>query len=82
MREETGLSIRNITYFDSQPWPYPSGLMVGVFADYADGTIKLQDDELSAGAFYHRDHLPELPQKLSIARRLIDRWLANKSQRP
>ena len=56
--------------------------MVGFFADYADGTIKLQDDELSAGAFYHRDHLPELPQKLSIARRLIDRWLANKSQRP
>ena len=82
VREETGLSIRNITYFDSQPWPYPSGLMVGFFADYADGTIKLQDDELSAGAFYHRDHLPELPQKLSIARRLIDRWLANKSQRP
>ncbi len=75
VREETGLSIRNITYFDSQPWPYPSGLMVGFMADYAGGTIKLQDDELSAGAFYHRDHLPELPQKLSIARRLIDHWL-------
>ena len=75
VREETGLSIRNITYFDSQPWPYPSGLMVGFMADYAGGTIKLQDNELSAGAFYHRDHLPELPQKLSIARRLIDHWL-------
>lgn len=75
VREETGLSIRNIRYFDSQPWPYPSGLMVGFMADYAGGTIKLQDNELSAGAFYHRNHLPELPQKLSIARRLIDHWL-------
>lgn len=76
VREETGLTIRNITYFDSQPWPYPSGLMVGFFADYESGEIKLQDDELSAGAFYHKDNLPELPQKLSIARRLIDTWLA------
>ena len=49
--------------------------MVGFMADYAGGTIKLQDNELSAGAFYHREHLPELPQKLSIARRLIDHWL-------
>ena len=73
--EETGLTIKNITYFDSQPWPYPSGLMVGFFADYESGSIKLQDDELSAGAFYTRHNLPELPQKLSIARRLIDHWL-------
>lgn len=79
VREETGLRVRNITYFDSQPWPYPSGLMVGFTAEYAGGTIKLQDDELSAGAFYHRDHLPELPQKLSIARRLIDHWLNERS---
>lgn len=73
--EETGLSIRNITYFASQPWPYPSGLMVGFIADYAGGEIKLQADELSAGAFYTKDNLPELPGKLSIARRLIDWWL-------
>ena len=76
VREETGLEIDNITYFDSQPWPYPSGLMVGFVADYVSGEIKLQDEELSAGAFFTRDNLPELPQKLSIARRLIDWWLA------
>lgn len=73
--EETGLHIKNITYFGSQPWPYPSGLMVGFVADYDSGEIKLQADELSAGAFYDSAHLPELPQKLSIARRLIDWWL-------
>ena len=76
VREETGLEIQNIRYFDSQPWPYPSGLMVGFTADYASGNIKLQDDELSAGAFYGINNLPELPQKLSIARRLIDSWIA------
>ena len=81
--EETGLTIKNITYFGSQPWPYPSGLMVGFFADYESGTIKLQDDELSAGAFFSKDHLPELPQKLSIARRMIDWWLAGeKGEKP
>lgn len=74
--EETGLTIRNLRYFGSQPWPYPSGIMVGYTADYAGGTIKLQSEELSAGAFYRRDNLPEIPKKLSIARRLIDAWLA------
>ena len=80
--EETGLAVRNVTYFDSQPWPYPSGLMVGFFADYESGEIKLQDDELSAGAFYRRDNLPELPKKLSIARRLIDAWLDGRLTSP
>ena len=73
--EETGIRIKNLRYFGSQPWPYPSGIMVGFHAEYDSGEIKLQDEELSAGAFYHRDHLPEIPKKLSIARRLIDAWL-------
>ena len=76
VREETGLEVDHIRYFGNQPWPYPSGLMVGFVADYAGGEIKLQDDELSAGAFYTRNNLPEIPRKLSMARRLIDWWLA------
>lgn len=74
--EETGLTIKNLKYFGSQPWPYPSGIMIGYTAEYESGTIKLQDEELSAGAFYSRDHLPEIPKKLSIARKMIDAWLA------
>lgn len=76
--EETGLKIENLRYFGSQPWPYPSGLMVGFVADYAEGNIELQDEELTSGAFYSRDNLPEIPHKLSIARQLIDAWLAGK----
>lgn len=75
--EETGLKVKNITYFGNQSWPYPSGLMVGFIADYESGEISLQDDELSSGAFYSKDNLPEIPRKLSIARKLIDWWLEN-----
>ena len=73
--EETGLTIKNLRYFDSQPWPYPSDLMVGFTADYAGGELHLQREELKKAAWFHRDHLPKLPEKLSIARRLIDDWL-------
>ena len=75
VREETGLSIKNIRYFDSQPWPYPCGLMVGFNADYAGGDLHVQREELRKAGWFHRDHLPTLPEKLSIARRLIDSWL-------
>lgn len=78
VREETGISVENIRYFASQPWPYPSGLMVGFTADYKEGEIHLQAEELAAGAFFSRDKLPDLPAKLSIARRLIDSWLDRK----
>ena len=73
--EETGLKIKNLKYFGSQPWPYPSGIMVGYWAEYESGTIKLQNEELSTGAFFTRDNLPEIPKKLSIARQLIDAWI-------
>lgn len=79
VKEETGLDVCNITYWGNQPWPYPSGLMVGFIADYAGGEIRLQEEELCAGAFYAPDALPELPRKLSLARRMIDWWLERRA---
>lgn len=73
--EETGLVVDNVTYFDNQPWPFPSGLMVGFIADYVSGEIKLQQEELSEAAFFTKDQLPELPRRLSLARRMIDFWV-------
>lgn len=73
--EETGIHIKNLKYFGSQPWPYPSGVMIGFTADYESGEIKLQDEELCAGAFFTKDNLPEIPRKMSLARSLIDDWL-------
>lgn len=73
--EETNLVITNLRYFGSQPWPYPCGLMVGFNADYVSGEIKLQTEELARGAWFTKDNLPQIPEKLSIARKLIDAWL-------
>ena len=75
VHEETGIEITNIRYFASQPWPYPSGLMVGFHADYVSGEIHLQHSELSSGGWFRKDNLPQIPEKLSIARQLLDSWI-------
>lgn len=73
--EEVGIEIKNIRYFGSQPWPYPSGVMVGFTAEYAGGEIKMDDGELSEARFFKKDNLPQIPEKMSIARQLIDDWI-------
>lgn len=66
---------KNLRYFKSQPWPYPCGLMVGFFAEYDGGGLKLQESELSRGNWFNKNNLPTIPEKLSLARMLIDKWL-------
>lgn len=73
--EEVGMKISNLRYVSSQPWPYPSGLMVGYVADWAEGELHLQRSELAEGGWFDKDNLPEIPEPLSIARQLIDKWL-------
>ena len=73
--EETGVKITNIRYFASQPWPYPCGLMVGFNADSVSGDIHLQRSEIAKGGWFRKDNLPDIPEKLSIARMLLDDWL-------
>ena len=73
--EETNVRIKNLRYFASQPWPYPSGLMVGFTAEYDGGELQLQYSELNKGGWFSRDNMPDIPGKVSLARRLIDAWL-------
>lgn len=75
VKEEVGIEIKNIRYFGSQPWPYPSGVMIGFTAEYAGGEIRMDDGELSEAQFFRKDNLPQIPDKMSIARQLIDAWL-------
>ncbi|MCM1312015.1 MAG: NAD(+) diphosphatase [Bacteroides sp.] len=75
VKEETNLKIKNVRYFGSQPWPFPCGVMIGFTADYDSGELRLQDEELSSGGWFTRDNMPEIPDKISIARMLIDDWL-------
>ena len=73
--EETGLHITNLRYFASQPWPYPFGLMIGFTAEYESGTLTLQRSELNKGGWFSAEHMPAIPGRVSLARRLIDHWL-------
>ncbi|WP_227497923.1 NAD(+) diphosphatase [Marinobacter santoriniensis] len=69
--EETGLTVNNIRYQGSQPWPFPHQLMVGFFADYVDGSLVLQEDELSDAGWFAPGDTPPIPPETTIAGRLI-----------
>lgn len=75
VREEVGIEVDNIRWYDSQPWPFPNSLMLGFFATYAGGELELAADEISDAQWFSADDLPMLPPRASIARRLIDDWL-------
>ncbi|HVK63250.1 MAG TPA: NAD(+) diphosphatase [Polyangium sp.] len=77
-REETGIEIDDIRYFGSQPWPFPHQIMVGFFARRAGGELVVDHNELEEAAWFDRGALPKLPPPLSIARKLIDEWLAQR----
>jgi NAD+ diphosphatase len=86
--EESQVELGEVRYEASQPWPFPSSLMVGFSADArADSIPHADGDELADVRWFTREEVAAaagwdgqgellLPQGFSIARRLIDRWLA------
>ena len=78
--EETGIAVDNIRYFGSQPWPFPNSLMVGFTADYAGGDFAFADDEIADAQWFAPDALPLVPPKISIARKLIDAFVARHTE--
>jgi NAD+ diphosphatase len=80
VEEEVGISIKNIRYFGSQPWPFPDSLMIGFTAEYESGEITIDEAEVSDAGWFDPDNLPIIPGKISIARQLID-WFAEEKLR-
>jgi NAD+ diphosphatase len=78
--EETGISVSNVRYFGSQPWPYPDSLMIGFTAQYESGEIRIDGEEIVEAGWYRVDNLPRIPGKVSIARQLIDSFIAKHSR--
>jgi NAD+ diphosphatase len=76
VREEVGIEITDICYFGSQPWPYPNSLMIGFTATYAAGEIVIDSEEIVDAGWFNKHQLPAIPPKLSIARKLIDWFVA------
>jgi NAD+ diphosphatase len=75
--EETGIRIKNLRYLESGPWPFPSSLMVAFAAEWESGELKPDGIEIEQASWYApNDSLPDLPPKGTIARRVIDKWIA------
>jgi NAD+ diphosphatase len=70
--EEVGIKVKNIKYFASQSWPFPDALMIGFTAEYVSGEIVIDPDEIVDAQWYTVDEIPEFPNRVSIASRLIE----------
>jgi NAD+ diphosphatase len=76
--EETGIRVKNIRYYSSQPWPFPNSLMLGFIADYDSGELHPDGVELEKAGWFSPDDLPQLPDHGSIARRIIGDFRHNR----
>ncbi len=80
--EEVGVTVRDVRYVGSQPWPFPASLMLGFTARTDDEQLAIDDSEIVTAQWYTREQLRVavadgslgLPGPLSIARRLIEGW--------
>lgn len=78
--EETHIQISDLTYVTSQPWSYPNSLMLGFRARYLAGDIVVDGKEIEQAGWYKAGALPDLPRQGSVARALIDSWVARESR--
>lgn len=83
MKEEVGLEVSHIRYQASQPWPFPTSLMLGFFATATSASLQLDTDEVEEARWFSREELKSLSlsgqihlsRKDSIAHYLITRWM-------
>lgn len=73
IREEVGVKVKNIKYWNSQPWPFPDSLMLAFTAEYESGDIMPDQCEITDAAFFEADGFPDIPSIDSIAGKMI-RW--------
>jgi NAD+ diphosphatase len=81
VKEEVALELKNIRYFGSQPWPFPNSLMIGFTAEYASGEMTIDGVEIVEAGWFSADHLPRIPPRPTIARRLIDGFVETRAAR-
>ncbi len=72
VREEVGISVRELSYFGSQSWPFPHSLMIAFTAAYDSGDLQPDGDEIAEAGWFPPEGLPPLPSSASIARFLIE----------
>ena len=87
VKEEAGLSATEVRYHSTQPWPYPSSLMIGLFAEVSDDNAAPDQTELEEVRWFTRTEIQALlrgelsgvfaPGALAIAHQLIKAWAEN-----
>lgn len=83
--EEVGLPVVDVRYHSSQPWPFPSSIMLGFSGRATTSELRIDRQEIAEARWYGRAELrasPEderfrLPRRDSIARRLVEDWIAD-----
>ncbi|MFL6676212.1 MAG: NAD(+) diphosphatase [Massilia sp.] len=71
--EEVGLRVHNLRYFSSQSWPFPHSLMIAFIADYLDGEIRIDQNEISEARWFGPDdEWPERVRHVSVSSLLVD----------
>jgi len=78
IKEEINISVKDIRYVLSQPWPFPGSLMLGFSARYSGGELKPDGIEIDDARWFSRETLPSLPPSASVSRFLINLWVAGK----
>lgn len=78
--EEVGLRVKNIRYFDNQPWGFSRSLLVGFFCDL-DGSpnITVDHNELSAALWMEREFLPTSDATLSLTAKMMEAFRLNEN---
>ena len=61
VEEETGILVRDLRYFGSQPWPFPDSLMIAFTAEHAAGEIRIDETEIVEAGWFRAGELPEIP---------------------
>lgn len=74
--EEAGIKVKNIKYFGSQPWPFPNSMMIAFTAEYLEGEIKVDGEEIESANWYSKEEVIDRYNKtVSIGSELIQWFL-------
>ena len=74
--EEVSIKVKNCQYYGSQSWPFPSQLMLGFHAEYEEGDLKPDGEEIDIAEWFHYQSLPDVPPgRISISGRLIESYV-------
>lgn len=81
IREKVNIRVKNVRYFDDQPWLFPDSHMIGFTAEYESGSIAVDGKEIEHANWFCADNMPSIPAAGSLSRQMIDRFVEFQKQK-